>query len=231
MFESSHLRRDFFLKDISVSIAIHIAVLLILPLLKFNPPMRFVEVSLIAQTSAIPQDLKKVMRKKSQKKRKVKTWTPGAGEPVPQAEISPEKDFSVSSPEINDDRQPQISDIEEEPPVEIPQPEKIIPSFGKSEGESFQISGPISSRHVLRRIYPEYPKSAQMMGISGEVVIKFWVSPDGIIEKTVVEKTSGSSVLDGAAQEAIKKWLFAPLGKGEDSIIQWGMLTVKFQLE
>ena len=225
------MNRDFFLKDFSSSVAIHVVLLLLIPLIRFAPPMRFVEVSLVAQTSVLPQDLKRVVRKKRLKRKKMKVWTPGAGEPVPAAKIDTTREYEIPNPEITEENQPQISDALENPPVEVPQPEKIVPSFGKTSGKSFEISGPVSSRSVLRRVYPEYPRSAQEMGISGEVVIKFWVSPDGIIEKAVVEKTSGSDVLDSAATDAIKKWLFAPLGAGERKVIQWGFLTVKFELK
>ncbi|PIX15457.1 MAG: hypothetical protein COZ72_03355, partial [Elusimicrobia bacterium CG_4_8_14_3_um_filter_50_9] len=108
---------------------------------------------------------------------------------------------------------------------------KMLPFFEGKEGQSFQISGPISKRAVLRRVYPEYPRSAQMAGVSGETTVKFWVSADGIIERVIIEKTSGSEDLDRAALDTVKKWLFAPLGAGEEQIDQWGILNVRFELK
>jgi len=217
--------------DLAVSLGIHIVVLAVIPYIKFRPPMRFVEVSLMAQTSVLPQDLKRVRPRKMKSARRVKAWTPGEGEPLPDAKISPEKDFSLSAPQIQDESNPNISEEKMPPQIKIPEPEKFVPAFGKSEGRSFQISGPISARQVIRRIYPEYPRPARVSGISGEVTVKFWVSPDGIIEKMLVEKTSGSEILDKAAQDAIKKWLFAPLGSTGEKINQWGLLRVKFELK
>ncbi len=225
------MNKDFFFKDVSASLVFHIAFLLLIPLIKFSPPLKFVEVSLIAQTSTIPQNLRRITRKQKAKRKRVRVWTPGEGEPLPAAKISPQKEYEVQNPEITDENKPQISDVRQNLPIETPQPEKIVPSFGKATGKSFEISGPVSSRSVLRKVYPKYPKAAQLMGISGDVVIKFWVSPDGIIEKTVVEKTSGSDILDAAALGAIKKWLFAPIPANENHITQWGLLTVRFELK
>ena len=217
--------------DLAVSVGIHLVLLTVIPYIKFRPPMRFVEVSLMAQTSVLPQDLKAVRPRKMESSRRVKAWTPGEGEPLPEAKISPEKDFSLSAPQIRDESKPHISEEKMPPLIKVPDPEKFIPAFGKSEGRSFQISGPISSRQVIRKIYPEYPHPARVSGISGEVTVKFWVLPDGIIEKMMLEKTSGSEILDKAAQDAIKKWLFAPLGPAEEKINQWGLLKVQFELK
>jgi len=223
--------RSGFGKDIAYSVFIHAALLLALPYLTISRPLRFMEVSLAAEISTVPQNLKALRRAEKKTEKKVRTWTPGAGEPIPAADISPEKEFNVPSPEIKDDLKPDISAFEEEPDISAPMPDKIIPSFTGKDGESFQISGPISKRPVLRRIYPQYPRSAQMGGIEGETTVKFWVSSDGIIERVVIEKTSGSDELDRAAVDAVKKWLFAPLGGDEKQIDQWGVLNVRFELK
>ncbi len=218
-------------RDIIYSVLIHAALLLALPHLNISRPMRFMEVSLSAEISTVPQNLKSVRPTRKKNEKRVRTWTPGAGEPIPAADISPEKEFNLPQPEIKDDIKPDISAFEEDPDFEAPLPDKVIPSFTGDEGKSFQISGPISKRSVLRRIYPQYPRSAQMAGVSGETMVKFWVSPDGIIERIVIEKTSGSDELDRAAVDAVKKWLFAPLGGVEAQIDQWGVLNVRFELK
>ncbi|MEA2081448.1 MAG: TonB family protein [Elusimicrobiota bacterium] len=217
--------------DLVYSVLIHVIFLLALPYMTVSRPARFMEVSLAAEISTVPQNLKALRRSGKKTEKRVRTWTPGAGEPVPAADISPEKEFSAPAPEIKDDFKPDISAFEEEPGIEAPLPDKIIPSFTGKEGKSFQISGPISKRAVLRRIYPEYPRSAQMAGISGETTVKFWVSADGIIESVVIEKTSGSDELDRSAVDTVKKWLFAPLGGDEKQIDQWGVLNVRFELK
>ncbi|MBU4134187.1 energy transducer TonB, partial [bacterium] len=217
-------RHGGFGRDVFYSIFLHAALLLALPYLNINRPMRFMEVSLSAEISTVPQNLKAVRTFDKKNERKVRTWTPGAGEPIPATDISPEREFNLPSPEVKDDIKPEISAFDENPDIETPPPDKIIPSFTGDTGKSFQISGPISNRSVLRRIYPEYPRSAQIGGVSGETTVKFWVSPDGIIERVVIEKTSGSDELDRAAVDAVKKWLFAPMSGDEAQIDQWGIL-------
>jgi len=218
-------------KDLVYSVLLHALLLLALPYLTIKAPMRFMEVSLSAEMSTVPQNLKRRRREPPKTEKRVRTWTPGEGEPVPVANIATEKDLSMPAPEIRDDSRPDISAFEEEPDIETPLPDKMLPFFEGKEGQSFQISGPISKRAVLRRVYPEYPRSAQMAGVSGETTVKFWVSADGIIERVIIEKTSGSEDLDRAALDTVKKWLFAPLGAGEEQIDQWGILNVRFELK
>jgi len=218
-------------RDLIYSIFLHTAFLLALPHLNISRPLRFTEVSLSAEISTVPQNLKVVRTSEKKNEKRVRTWTPGEGEPIPSVDISPEKEFNLPLPELKDDIKPEISAFEEEPDIETPLPDKVVPSFTGDEGKSFQISGPISKRSVLRRIYPQYPRSAQLGGVSGETMVKFWVSPDGIIERIVIEKTSGSDELDRAAVDAVKKWLFAPLGAGEKQIDQWGVLNIRFELK
>jgi len=216
--------------DFALSFAFHLILLLLLPHLKFAPPMRFVEVSLVAETSVLPKNFKRAYRKKQEPKKSFKVWSPGEGEPLPQAKISPEKSFSFFAPSVENDLKPEISKVFKEPEIPLPEPEKYTPSFKESQDkESFQISGPVSARKILRKVYPEYPQQAKFGGISGEVSIKFWVSSEGIIEKAEIEKTSGSDILDKAALDAIKRWLFAPL-EGE-KITQWGILNIRFELK
>ncbi|MDO9513064.1 MAG: energy transducer TonB [Elusimicrobiota bacterium] len=218
-------------RDLVYSLLLHAAFFLALPYLAIKAPMRFMEVSLSAEMSTVPQNLKRPRRRAQKTEKRVRTWTPGEGEPVPAANIAPEKNMSMPAPEIRDESSPDISAFEEESDIETPLPDKMLPFFEGKEGQSFQISGPVSNRAVLRRIYPEYPRSAQLAGISGETTVKFWVSADGIIERVIIEKTSGSEELDRSAVDTVKKWLFAPLGEAEAQIDQWGILNVRFELK
>lgn len=121
----------------------------------------------------------------------------------------------------------------------IDAPEKIIPGRNEKSGifedegenEIFVISGPITKRKLLRRVYPKYPEWAEERGVEGEVKLKFWVSPEGMVSSVELEKTSGYPELDSRAMEALKKYLFSPLGKNDDQKEQWGTITIKYTLK
>jgi TonB family protein len=63
-------------------------------------------------------------------------------------------------------------------------------------------------RAVKTRVAPVYPEIAKRMRISGTVRVEATVDPDG---KVIDVKTlSGSRALSPAAEDAVRKWRFAP---------------------
>ena len=67
-----------------------------------------------------------------------------------------------------------------------------------------------SDRRVEKRVAPEYPVLARRMNIAGTVRLTATVSPDGSV--TAVKAESGNAILVPAAEEAVRKWKFAPAG-------------------
>ncbi len=134
-----------------------------------------------------------------------------------------------SMPDITEDRE--IKKLEEEF-------EKIVPGRREKKGVSEEtgeesnmvISGPVTKRKLIRKIYPKYPVWAEEKGVEGEVELKFWVSPEGMVSSVALAKTSGYPDLDSRAMEALKKYLFSPLGKNEEQKSQWGTITIKYTL-
>lgn len=63
-------------------------------------------------------------------------------------------------------------------------------------------------RKVTRRIPPVYPELARRMHISGSVRISAAVAPDGSVTET--KTVNGNKMLSIAAEDAVRKWKFAP---------------------
>lgn len=94
-----------------------------------------------------------------------------------------------------------------------------------------EISGPLAGRGLLSARMPAYPDWAQERGVEADVLIRFFVGPDGrVLERMIVERTSGHKELDARCLEALARMLFAPLpaGRTED---QWGIVTFRFRLK
>jgi len=100
----------------------------------------------------------------------------------------------------------------------------------KPRKKSVEISGPVVGRKIVASYLPAYPDWARAQHIEADVVIRFYVSPQGNVrEKLYLERTSGYSKLDQLAMEAIKKWIFEPLETtGGD---QWGIITFRYLLK
>ncbi|HTW90597.1 MAG TPA: energy transducer TonB [bacterium] len=100
-----------------------------------------------------------------------------------------------------------------------------------SRGTNFAIAGPISQRAITRKVVPNYPKWALDRRVSGTVVVRVWVQPDGQVKGApTVESSSGYPDLDEVVVDALRGWVFAPLGSGVTAEDQWGVITFKFML-
>jgi TonB family protein len=63
-------------------------------------------------------------------------------------------------------------------------------------------------RAVKQRVPPVYPELAKRMKITGEVKVEATVDADGKV--TGAKALSGSKALTNAAEDAVRKWKFAP---------------------
>ncbi|MDP9038154.1 MAG: energy transducer TonB [Acidobacteriota bacterium] len=63
-------------------------------------------------------------------------------------------------------------------------------------------------RPLLLRVRPSYPELARRMHVSGNVVLAVEVRPNGSVGDAHVE--SGHALLRQAAEEAVRRWRFAP---------------------
>jgi protein TonB len=215
------------------SVFIHLLVILFLPGLKLNNQLpSWVEVSVIKFPDIkekVPQwrTGKKAFQEPSREVPQVKK----NDLPVPVEEEYYGVPLEMESPDISD-----LIELEEIDPVE--DIEKVVPGEkgmegaveGLGEDEGFVISGPVINRDVINAQKPKYPDWALKRGIEGEVVVKFWVSPEGMVTSVELVKTSGYPGLDSRAIESVKRYLFAPLGKDEEQEMQWGERTLKFYL-
>jgi len=124
-----------------------------------------------------------------------------------------EKPKAVLNPEIPK------SDISSEPVLTITKETKI------------SVAGLISGRPILNKVLPKYPEWALKKGLSGVVLFKLWVLPDGSVKPTIqVEQSSGYPELDQTVISALAGWRFAPLPKDVVQETQWGVITFRFSL-
>lgn len=78
---------------------------------------------------------------------------------------------------------------------------------------------------------PAYPALAKRMNVQGRVLVRVLVSAAGLPEKIELKETSGSSVLDRSALDAITRWRFVPARRGEKTIDTWIVVPILFTLK
>ncbi len=77
---------------------------------------------------------------------------------------------------------------------------------------------------------PVYPPVARKRGYKGVVVLSVFVDENGRVKSLRVFNSSGYSILDDAALDSVKKWIFKPGMKGEKKAAMWVRVPIRFEL-
>ena len=173
-----------------------------------------------------PEKIKKIKKKKVVKPKKVEKKKPA---PVKTEEI-PEK---LPEPE------PIIEEVVEEKaePVE----EEIIEEAAVITDDEEQDGAPppegtaaevVTDAEPLYRMNPEprYPRMAKKRGYQGTVLVDVLVSENGRVKNLILSESCGYKILDNAALEAVKDWLFEPGKEGDKPVEMWVQVPVRFEL-
>jgi protein TonB len=76
-----------------------------------------------------------------------------------------------------------------------------------------------------------YPKGAVKNGEQGKVVLKVLIGTDGMPQRIEIAESSGHSLLDRAARDAVLKWRFTPGTKNGAPYEAWAMVPIEFHLD
>lgn len=77
---------------------------------------------------------------------------------------------------------------------------------------------------------PVYPAASRRLGEEGKVLVRVFVSSEGLPEKLELRSSSGYGRLDDAAMETIKRWKFVPARQGDKAIAAWVIVPIVFTL-
>ena len=75
-----------------------------------------------------------------------------------------------------------------------------------------------------------YPPIAARQKLEGTVMLRVLVGPDGVPQRVDVEKSSGHSILDRAARDAVMKWRFEPGTRNGQPFAAYGLVPIAFRL-
>lgn len=78
---------------------------------------------------------------------------------------------------------------------------------------------------------PAYPTASRRMGQQGKVVLRVLVNGAGTADKVELRSSSGSTLLDDAALDAVKRWRFVPARQGDRPVAAWVLVPITFTLE
>jgi periplasmic protein TonB len=77
---------------------------------------------------------------------------------------------------------------------------------------------------------PQYPVVSRRIGEEGRVLLRVLVSKKGDAEQVEIETGSGSTRLDKAAMDAVKKWRFIPAKRNNEPISAFVIVPIQFTL-
>jgi protein TonB len=75
---------------------------------------------------------------------------------------------------------------------------------------------------------PEYPARARRRHLQGTVILEVAVSKDGLVAQLRIDESSGHKILDRAALNAVKGWLFEPGRRGGGRVAMVVLVPVRF---
>jgi TonB family protein len=83
----------------------------------------------------------------------------------------------------------------------------------------------------VKRPVPPYPMQARQQGWEGKVTLRFEMLADGTIGAIDVVQSSGYTLLDTTAQQALKTWMHQPVVQDGHAVTQWATLDFDFKLD
>jgi protein TonB len=83
---------------------------------------------------------------------------------------------------------------------------------------------------AITRIEPQYPEIAREAGVSGTVYVRVLVGKDGRVRDALVEPKHSIPMLDEAALEAARRWVFKPAFTNNQPVPVWVAIPMKFSL-
>ncbi len=151
---------------------------------------------------------------KPDKKMPAKTATPPNVERKPANEGLATKKSSISS-----DNPKSAFD----PAVNPPSKTKVSYAETKYQAPSFNAG-------YLHNPPPKYPAMSRRLGEQGRILLRVMVSADGAAISVVLQASSGSSRLDEAALDAVRRWRFVPAQRGGQAVSASVVVPIKFSL-
>lgn len=86
-------------------------------------------------------------------------------------------------------------------------------------------------RQVMRALARSYPPALREAGVGGVVSLRLRVGPDGRVNETNIEESSGHPKLDAAAREAIASTEYEPATRDGEPVAAWVTQRVTFAVQ
>ena len=169
-----------------------------------------------------PQPPQPVVEPKPAPKQAVKPKPKPAEKPVIASKSPEPAPYAAPEPE------PEPEPVAEQAPPPAP-PAAPAPAVADAP---VQTAPPRFNADYLQNPKPPYPNLSRRLQEEGTVVLRVYVSPNGLPEQVEVSKSSGYARLDESALNTVRKyWKFVPARRGDTPVGGWVLVPIAFTLE
>jgi periplasmic protein TonB len=117
-----------------------------------------------------------------------------------------------------------------EAPVAVAAPPEAAPPAPPAPPPPAPVTPPSFNADYLNNPPPAYPALSRRMGEEGRVVLRVYVSDQGLPGDIQVRTSSGHPRLDEAATATVRQWRFVPARRGKDPVGAWVLVPISFSL-
>jgi protein TonB len=117
------------------------------------------------------------------------------------------------------------------PPPEIPTPPSRVPVDIEAAPTftPYTVRPDITNRRAVAEALEEaYPSDLREAGVGGTVQVWFFITDQGTVRKTQVNRSSGSQALDDAALKVANTIQFTPAMNRDEAVPVWISLPITF---
>ena len=149
-------------------------------------------------------------------------FQPSSAVPVPVPDVPPPPDAAVSTPAMPGAAtgEPSVGDATG---IELPAADESLPG---PNDVAFVDEYPVP----ITMVKPEYPELAREAGVEGTVTVRALVGKDGRVREAFAEASRSVALLDGAAIDAVKHWVFKPALTHNQPVPVWVSIPMRFTL-
>jgi periplasmic protein TonB len=193
-------------------------------------PLPMIDIALEAPNAGTDAEIKPEIAKPTPPNPKVKPAKKPKPKPIkPKAESEIKrpvpKEAAQSEEAENKPSATAVKDLSNKPPV--------VGSKADSKSDKSQLSKVSAARGYagyLNNPKPKYPGIARSRNWEGLVLLRVYVTPDGLCGNLNLYRSSGHNVLDESAMAAVKHWKFIPGKRGGTPIGSWVTVPIEFNL-
>lgn len=151
---------------------------------------------------------------------------PPAKQGMVKAERKPVSAKPVSQPVQRKQPEPKPLELADARPTE---PAHEFRQSRDTSNQAAAITKPVAAEYLNNPV-PEYPRRARNRRQQGVVMLEVQVSREGQPRGVRVAQSSGYALLDGAAENAVRRWQFVPARRGSTYVDASVVVPIEFRI-